>query len=68
MWVQLILFVVSAVISYLLTPKPPKVQPGKIDIPTVQEGRKLGVLFGYRWIKGPHVYWWGDIKTTPIRK
>lgn len=67
MWVQLLLLVVSSVINYLLQPKPPQAKPGRIEIPTVQEGRKLGVLFGSRWIKGPHVYWWGDVRTTPIK-
>lgn len=67
MWVQLILFVVSAVISYLLQPKPPKQSPGRVNIPTAEEGRKIGVLFGGRWIKGAHVFWWGDVRTTPIK-
>ena len=66
MW-QIFWFVVSAYVSYLLQPKPPTPQPGKIDIPTVEEGRKIGALFGSRWIKGPHMFWWGDIATTPIK-
>ena len=68
MWVQIIVFVISTVISYLLRPKPPQAKPGKIEIPTVEEGRKIGLLFGGRWIKGPHVFWWGDVATTPIKK
>lgn len=67
MWVQLILFVVSAIISYVLQPKPQNAQPGKVNLPTVEEGRKIGILFGSRWIKGPHVFWWGDVRTTPIK-
>lgn len=67
MWVQLILFVVSTIVSYLLQPKPAKPPPGRVDVPTVEEGRKIGVLFGSRWIKGPHVFWWGDIRTTPVK-
>lgn len=70
MFEQIIFFVISSFVSYLLTPKPKQhtPQPGKIDIPTVEEGRKLGVLFGTRWLKAPHVYWWGDVKTTPIKR
>lgn len=67
MWVNLILFVISAIVSYLLQPKPPNAAPGKVEIPTAEEGRKIGVLFGSRWIKGPHIFWWGDIRTTPIK-
>lgn len=66
MW-QIFLWVVTSFISYLLQPKPQKPQPGKIEIPTVEEGRKVGILFGTRWIKGPHIYWWGDVKTSPIK-
>ena len=67
MWTQLIVWAISAIVSYLLTPKPPNAQPGRIEIPTVDEGRKIGVLFGTRWMKGPHMFWWGDIRTTPIK-
>lgn len=67
MWVQLILFVVSAIISYVLQPKPTNAQAGKVNLPTVEEGRKVGILFGSRWIKGPHIFWWGDVRTTPIK-
>lgn len=66
MWVQIVLFIVSAVISYALRPKPKVPIPGVVDVPTVEEGRKIGILFGSRWIKGPHVFWWGDVRTTPI--
>lgn len=64
--VQLLLWIVTTVIGWLLTPKPPVPDPGKVEIPTVEEGRKVGILFGSRWIKGPHVYWWGDVRNTKI--
>lgn len=67
MWAQFVVWVITSVISYLLQPKPQAPAPGKVDIPTVEEGRKIGVLFGSRWIKGPHIFWWGDIATTPIK-
>lgn len=66
MW-QIFLWVVTTIISYALQPKSPKPQPGKVEIPTVEEGRKIGILFGSRWIKGPHIFWWGDVRTTPIK-
>lgn len=65
MW-QIFWWVVTTIISYALQPKPPTPQPGKVDVPTVEEGRKIGILFGSRWIKGPHIFWWGDVRTTPI--
>lgn len=67
MFVQLIIWAVTSYISYLLQPKPKPPQPGKVEMPTVEEGRKIGILFGSRWVKGPHIFWWGDTKTTSIR-
>lgn len=67
MW-QIFWWVITTIISYALQPKPPKPQPGKVDFPTVEEGRKIGVLFGSGWIESPHVFWWGDVRTTPIKK
>ena len=66
MW-QIFWWVITTIISYALQPKPPTPQPGKVEIPTVEEGRKIGILFGSRWIKGPHIFWWGDVRTTPIK-
>lgn len=67
MW-QIFLWIVTTIISYALQPKPPKPQPGRVDFPTVEEGRKIGVLFGSGWIDGPHIFWWGDVRTTAIKK
>ena len=64
---QIIAYLVLQYISYLLQPRPKPPDPGKIEVPTVEEGRKIGVLFGGRWIRSPHVFWWGDTATTPIR-
>lgn len=66
MW-QIFLWVVTSLISYALTPKPKAPAPGKVEIPSAEEGRKIGVLFGGRWIRNPHVFWWGDVRTTPIK-
>lgn len=66
MW-QIFWWVITTIISYALQPKPPTPQPGKVEIPTVEEGRKIGILFGSRWIKGPHIMWWGDVRTSPIK-
>ncbi|GBL46209.1 hypothetical protein SFMTTN_2022 [Sulfuriferula multivorans] len=66
MWVQIILFVVSLVVSYLLQPKPQNAKPGKVEVPNIEEGRPITVLYGSRWIASPTVAWWGDILTTPV--
>ena len=66
MW-QFIFFIVSTILTYVLREKPKNAVPGRIDLPSVEEGRKIGVLFGSRWIKSPHLFWWGDVRTTPVK-
>lgn len=70
-WVQAALFIVSAVISYALAPKPPKPRPAALsdfDAPTAEEGRPIPVVFGTVWLRGPNVLWYGDLRAEPIKK
>ena len=71
MWVQIALFVASLVISYLTRPKvkfdsqkPEDVEAGA----TASAGGEIPVLFGSREITGQNIVWWGDTKTTAIKK
>ena len=70
MWVQIAIWVVTMVISMLLTPKPPKpasAVPGHLDVPVAESGKAIPVLFGTRVIRQANVVWYGDVKTTEIR-
>lgn len=70
-WVQLAVMIVSAIISYALTPKPPQPKPAALsdfDAPTAEEGRAVPVVFGEVWLKAPNVLWYGDLSSQPIRK
>ena len=73
-WQQLIVWVVTAVISSLLTPKPKAPQdakPGEIggkQIPIVSEDAPIPVVFGRRRISRANVVWWGDVGIEPIKK
>lgn len=45
------------------------IQPDEnIQAPRAEEGAPFAVLFGTRRVSGPNVVWYGDIKTTAIRK
>lgn len=69
--VQLILVIVSAIISYALAPKPKPPKPASItdfDAPTAEEGREIPVAFGQPWVKGPNVVWYGALRSEPIKK
>ena len=64
-----IIQIVIAVISYLLSPKPesPTVVAGEQDIPVVDMGSPIPVVFGTVWINRPQVVWYGDLRTTPVK-
>jgi hypothetical protein len=69
MWVQLVIMVVAAVVSYALTPKPK--QPGadtldEVQIPTVEIGKPVSVAFGEVWVDDANILWYGDLSNTPI--
>jgi hypothetical protein len=70
---QLILWVVTTVISALLAPRPQihDAQPGQIgdkDIPIASQDAPIPVLFGTRVLSQPNVLWWGDVRVVPIRR
>jgi len=70
-WVQLILLVVSVIVSYALRPKPPVPKPAALedfDIPVAEQGRPIPVVFGTMLLTGPNVLWYGDLRTTPIKE
>ena len=70
-WVQLILLVVSYVVSIALAPKPPKPKPAALkdfDVPVADEGRPIPIVFGTVTITGPNVLWYGDLRTSPIKE
>lgn len=70
-FVQIGIMIVSALISYALTPKPKPPKPASItdfDVPTAEEGREIPVVFGELWIPDANVLWYGDLRSEPIRK
>lgn len=70
-WWYAALFVVSLVISYATRPKMEKPKPAglnEISAPTAEVGREIPVLFGTRKITGPNVVWYGDLRTSPVKK
>jgi len=71
MWLQIVGFVVSLALSYVLRPKPNEPTPASFeqaDIPTIKEGTPIAVLFGTREIKAPMVLWHGDFSVDKVQK
>ena len=69
MWPQIIVALVSMVVSYLLAPKPPKPKNatrGNLDIPHPPVGEPIPVVFGTCWNKQPGVIYYGNPRTKAI--
>lgn len=69
--IQLAIVIVASYLSAALAPKPPAPKPASlddVDAPTAEEGKPIAVVFGTVWATGPNVIWFGDLRTTPIRK
>lgn len=72
-WQQIVVLVLSVVISYLLAPRPKnlEVKPdtlGEGDIPVAETGTPIPVVFGTVNVSSPNVVWWGDTRADPITK
>lgn len=69
MWVQLIIMVVAAVLSYALSPKPQGATAenlSDVDIPTTEIGTPVSVVFGEVWVDDSNILWYGDLLNSPI--
>lgn len=69
MWVQLIILVVAAILSYALTPKPQTQPPdtlSDVSVPTIELGKPVSVAFGEVWVDDSNVLWFGDLSSYPI--
>lgn len=66
-WVQIVIMIVSILISYALTPKTPDSvdQPGQA--PRVEDGAGVRMVFGEVWITDPMVIGWRKMGTQTIR-
>lgn len=71
MWVQIALFVVSAVINYAMRPKTKAPKPAAFEdfeFPQAEEGTPQSVIFGDVWTEDWTVVGVGNYRTEPIRR
>lgn len=73
MWKMIIGWVITAVLSAWLAPRPKMqdAQPGQIgdkDIPMASADAPIPVVFGTRVVSQPNVVWWGEVNAEPITK
>jgi hypothetical protein len=69
--VYIIVAIVMSLVSAALTPRPKssgQQSPQAIDVPTVDAGRSIPVVFGTVRLKSPNLLWMGGQRTTEIKK
>lgn len=69
-FIQVVIMIVSAYVSWALAPKPPAPKPSVLDdfdVPKAEQGTPIGVVFGNVIIKAPTLVWWGDLSTEKIK-
>ena len=64
-----IFFIVSTAIQALIAPKQQNQSPqaGNLEVPVVEEGETMPIIFGTVMQKAPMIVWFGDKKTTKIK-
>lgn len=70
MWVQLVIMIVAALIQYATRPKikpPPAATLNDVQIPTIDQGTPVPVVFGEVWVDNWMVLWYGDLHNSPIK-
>lgn len=68
--VQIVIAIVAAVISYALTPKPPKPKPAALsefDVPQAREGQSFCWIFGECEVPDATVAAWDNLTNQPIK-
>lgn len=69
--IYIIVAIVMSLVSAALAPKPKSAgqqSPQAIDVPTVDAGRSIPVVFGRVRLKSPNLLWMGGQRTTEIKK
>lgn len=68
-WPVWVFQIIIAVVSFLLSPKPksPSVTASPVEMPVVETGTPIPVIFGTVWLKDPHIVWYGDVRTEAIK-
>lgn len=65
--VQLIIAVISAVISYAMRPKVEPPKPTEADTPTTEDGRAIPEVHGTCWIEDEFLLAWKIVGRDPIK-
>lgn len=70
-WNYLLKLALVAIVSYALRPKVQTIKPASFEdlqLPTTELGRTIAKVWGRRWLKDPHLAWYGDLRTDAIKK
>ena len=69
-WWYVAVLVISIIAAYAVSPKAPEVTPPSLDegnIPTVEQGGSINVVFGTHIVREANIVWYGDLDYVEIR-
>lgn len=71
--IAIVLFIISTVLTLLLTPKPHQIVPtaatlDEFQLPQHDEGTPANIFFGIVWVPDPMILWYGNLRNDPITK
>jgi hypothetical protein len=65
--IQLVIMIVSALISYALAPKPKDAEVAKANVPVAEEGKGIERVYGTVWFEDPYMLGFKQLGTIPIK-
>ena len=65
--IQLVIMIVSALISYALAPKPKDAEVAKANVPVAEEGKGIERVYGTVWFEDPFMLGFKQLGTIPIK-
>jgi len=71
MFVYLAILVISSLLQYALRPRVPAPKAATLsdfNIPVVQDGKPVAVVFGDVWVDDANILWYGGLGSQPIKK
>lgn len=69
-WIQIVIMIAAALLSYALAPKPVKPKPASLaefDVPQSKEGQHFSWIFGTCFVRDATVASWGNLRSKPIK-
>ena len=63
-----VMLVLALAMALLFRPKaPPTREPNALEVPTIEEGKTIPVVFGTKPINSPFISWYGNVRIIKVK-